>query len=183
MSRERAVLLLSMSSRARFSGGWPPLWTSHWLLILLMPLTSLFANIGVEAVHHMKRAPLQYVNRRDETRSLRITNTCPETIYPGIVTQSGSRPSKGGFKLDSGDSQTLAVSADWQGRVWGRTNCTFNRDGTGTANKGGGRACGSGDCGSIVDCKATVRIFSPASILMRRHRQLTPSESARAKFR
>lgn len=107
----------------------------------------------------MKWAPLQYVNRRDDTRPLKITNNCPDTIYPGLATQAGTL-GKGGFQLTSGSSQTLEVSADWQGRVWGRTNCSFNDQGTGPANKGGnnggGSACQTGDCNGIVDCKVTV---------------------------
>lgn len=113
-----------------------------------------------DALHHMKRAPLAYVLRRDDTVPLVVTSLCSETIYPGIVTQSGTPPSAGGFELKSGQTQNLTVGADWQGRVWGRTNCSFNSDGTGPSNNGGlnggGVACGTGDCGGIVDCKATV---------------------------
>jgi hypothetical protein len=101
----------------------------------------------------------QYVNRRDDTRPLKITNSCPETIYPGIATQAGTL-GNGGFELSSGSSQTLDVSADWQGRVWGRTNCSFNAQGTGAANNGysgGGSACLTGDCNGVVNCKVTVR--------------------------
>jgi len=114
----------------------------------------------VDALHHMKRAPLAYVLGRDEKVPLVVTNLCSETIYPGIVTQSGTAPSAGGFELQTGHTQNLTVGADWQGRVWGRTNCSFNFDGTGPSNNGGlnggGVACGTGDCGGIVDCKATV---------------------------
>ncbi len=114
-----------------------------------------------DALHHMKRAPLAYVLQRDQTVPLVVTSLCSETIYPGIVTQSGTAPSAGGFELHSGQTRNLTVGADWQGRVWGRTNCSFNSDGTGPSNNGGlnggGVACGTGDCGGIVDCKATVR--------------------------
>ncbi|KAG8528858.1 uncharacterized protein KY384_006547 [Bacidia gigantensis] len=103
---------------------------------------------------------MAYVARADESeKPLTIENQCAETIYPGIVTQSGQEPEIGGFKLDSGDSRSLTVGADWQGRVWGRTNCSFNAQGTGPGNNGGnnggGRACGTGDCGGIVNCRAT----------------------------
>ncbi|GAB7353959.1 hypothetical protein MBLNU459_g4557t2 [Dothideomycetes sp. NU459] len=47
-------------------------------------------------------------------------------------------------------SQT--VSENWQGRIWGRTNCTFNNQGT--AN-GGGKACGTGDCNGALSCSVT----------------------------
>ena len=111
----------------------------------------------------MKRQPLAYVSRRDENVPLVVKNLCAETIYPGIVTQAGTAPSSGGFELQSGQTKNLTVGADWQGRVWGRTNCSFNAAGTGPSNdgglNGGGVACGTGDCGGIIDCKATVCIF------------------------
>ncbi|KAL9104932.1 MAG: hypothetical protein Q9163_000177 [Psora crenata] len=105
----------------------------------------------------MKRAPIAYVAQRDESKPLVIENQCAETIYPGIATQAGRAPSTGGFRLDPGDTRNLTVGADWQGRVWGRTNCSFNDEGTGPSNAGGndggGRACTTGDCNGIVDCK------------------------------
>ncbi|KAF4629272.1 hypothetical protein G7Y89_g8876 [Cudoniella acicularis] len=97
--------------------------------------------------------------KRDGNVPLKVTNNCAEKIWPGIGTQAGTGPGQGGFELDSGDSQTLMVSGDWQGRVWGRTNCSFNVDGTGASNlngnNGGGAACDSGDCGGVLDCVIT----------------------------
>ena len=126
------------------------------ILLLLVPAT--------EALHHMKRAPLQDISQRGETRPLSISNQCKETIYPGIVTQFGTPPKLSGFKLNTGQTRNLTVGADWQGRVWGRTNCSFNVAGTGPSNSGGynggGRACATGDCGGLVNCKATVGVKS-----------------------
>ena len=109
----------------------------------------------------MKRAPIHYVARRDENeKPLVVRNLCDDVIYPGIVTQAGHEPDVGGFKLESGEQRNLTVGADWQGRVWGRANCSFNDQGTGPSGRsslgGGGKACGSGDCGGIVNCKGTV---------------------------
>ena len=129
----------------------------------------LYLATTANGLHHMKRPPLAYVSRRDENVPLVVKNLCAETIYPGIVTQAGTAPSSGGFELQSGQTKSLTVGADWQGRVWGRTNCSFNSAGTGPSNdgglNGGGVACGTGDCGGIIDCKATVCIFpwSPAN--------------------
>ena len=129
--------------------------------VLLASVCLLCSLPAVDALHHMKRAPLQYVNRRDDTRPLKVSNRCVETIYPGIATQAGNPPSTQGFGLATGSSRELTVSADWQGRVWGRTNCSFNAQGTGPSNvggnNGGGSACATGDCNGIVDCKVTVR--------------------------
>ncbi|KAI4189194.1 MAG: hypothetical protein L6R41_001637 [Letrouitia leprolyta] len=103
----------------------------------------------------MERGPLAWVNRRADNRPLKITNQCKETIYPGIGTQAGTGPSTQGFKLTSGQSRDLTVSADWQGRVWGRTNCSFNAAGTAPSSSGTGVACGTGDCGGTVNCRGT----------------------------
>lgn len=149
-----------MSSSAHPSRCYALLWRNLFGPVFFVLLTHLSANSGVHAVHHMKRAPLQYVNRRDDNRPLKVSNTCPDVIYPGIATQAGTGPSQSGFKLNSGDSQTLTVSADWQGRVWGRTNCSFNPAGTGPGNNGGnnggGSACFTGDCGGVLNCMVTV---------------------------
>lgn len=114
----------------------------------------------VHALHHMKRAPLQYVSRQEETRPLIITNMCQELLYPAIATQAGTPPSTQGFPLDAGDTMNLTVGADWQGRVWGRTNCSFNADGSGPSTagglNGGGSACTTGDCNGVVECVVTV---------------------------
>lgn len=116
---------------------------------------------GVDAVHHMKRPPIAWVSSRDSSVPLQVSNLCTETIYPAILTQAGTGPSMGGFKLNQGDQQKLTVGSDWQGRVWGRTNCSFNAQGTGPSNTGGlngnGQACGTGDCNGIVNCMVTVR--------------------------
>ena len=91
---------------------------------------------------------------------LRVTNNCPETIWPGIGTQAGLGPGLGGFELVPGKTMAFLVGPTWQGRVWGRTNCTFNEDGTGPSNlngwDGSGKACMTGDCVGVLDCALTV---------------------------
>jgi len=78
---------------------------------------------------------------------------CSDTIYPGIITQSGTGPENSGFELSPGSNKTQTVSENWQGRVWGRTNCTFNQQGK---SNGGGKACGTGDCAGAIGCSVTV---------------------------
>ena len=73
---------------------------------------------------------------------LQIANWCAEDIYPALLTQGGGGPSTNGFHLSPGGNQTVNVTSDWQGRVWGRTNCTFDSSGHAT-----GAACSTGDCG------------------------------------
>ncbi|KIW04826.1 uncharacterized protein PV09_04010 [Verruconis gallopava] len=119
------------------------------VLILLQCLSQ------VQAIHHMqRRAPRRLVPRQyPNTTPLHITNLCSEDIYPGINTQSGKGPADTGFKLSPGETRELVVSENWQGRVWGRTNCSFNADGTRPSNGSPGKACGSGDCNGMLACK------------------------------
>ncbi|KAI9668636.1 MAG: hypothetical protein M1831_001075 [Alyxoria varia] len=91
--------------------------------------------------------------QRGQNRPVVITNECGEDVYPAILTQSGRGPGIGGFSLTPGSQRTLEVGEAWQGRVWGRTNCTFNSAGTGPGGARSGRACITGDCGGIVDCR------------------------------
>lgn len=113
----------------------------------------------------MKRAPLQYISQRDESRPFSIVNRCAEIIYPGIATQSGTAPLQSGFELYPGGEVNISVSADWQGRIWGRTNCSFNFDGSGPSTFGGvngyGRSCSTGDCNGILNCQASVGGAAP----------------------
>lgn len=107
------------------------------------------------SIHHMARQPVHWVNQRDSSVPLTVTNQCNEDIYPGIQTASGTGPGSSGFLLKPGGTKQQSVSADWQGRVWGRTNCTFNEDGTTSAN-GSGPACSTGDCGGSIACPGSV---------------------------
>ncbi|KAG9202364.1 hypothetical protein G6514_004338 [Epicoccum nigrum] len=98
------------------------------------------------------KAPRKLNRRKLDITPLLVTNNCPDDIWPGISTQTGNGPGQTGFKLSPGETKNQTVSEDWQGRVWGRTNCSFNDDGSGPAN-GGGRACYSGDCNGSLNCK------------------------------
>jgi len=128
------------------------LWTSLLYLFLLD---------HSHALHHMKtRASAKLASA--EERPLRIRNHCPVDIYPAIATQNGRGPSTGGYRAQPGNTTSFTVSADWQGRIWGRTNCSFNEQGTGPKVEGGwfgtGQACLTGDCGGVIDCKGTVSL-------------------------
>jgi len=107
-------------------------------------------SIG-DAEHHMKRK-IELRQSGNTNVPLMVTNSCPETIYPGILSQGGTGPSNTGFQLTSGSNQTVYVSGDWQGRVWGRTNCSFSSSGQGSGNNG--QACTTGDCGGALACKS-----------------------------
>ena len=91
---------------------------------------------------------------------LTIANGCGESIWPGIVTQSGIGPGSGGFELTPGTSRLMFISADWAGRIWGRTDCSFNSDGSGPSTDDGvngyGAACLTGDCFGKLNCQFAV---------------------------
>lgn len=126
---------------------------SGYLFFSLQALLFLLISQPIRASHenhHIERfpQPLDLDRRQSANTPLTISNQCGETIYPGILTQGGTGPGTGGFQLTAGSNSTLMVSENWQGRVWGRTNCTFNGNAGGT--------CSTGDCGGVVSCTGTV---------------------------
>lgn len=126
---------------------------------IIYACTALIALSGlplVDGLHHMAvKAPRRLQLRKEPVTPLLVTNYCAETIWPGVSTQSGDGPKENGFELQPGKTHNQTVSEDWQGRVWGRTNCSFNDQGTGPKS-GGGRACRSGDCNGILNCQVGV---------------------------
>lgn len=130
--------------------------------LLLSTIALSYLTSSVSAIHHLQKPPVQIVNRQNSDLPVVVTNKCAETIYPAILTQSGTGPGKSGFKLDPNDSLPQTVSADWRGRVWGRTNCSFSDDGTPLSGQGGA-PCSSGDCGAFVQCQGAVRLHHSSS--------------------
>ena len=114
--------------------------------------SALFLIAQADAVHHMKRK-IESRQGNSANTPLVVTNYCADTIYPGIATQSGTGPGSSGFELTSGSTRSQTVSKNWQGRIWGRTNCTFNSQGR---SNGGGPACQTGDCNGVIPCQAAV---------------------------
>ena len=125
-----------------------------WTILVLVAC----AISPTRALHHMKQPALHTVNTRDSNLVIRMTNKCAEDIHPAVLTQAGAGPDTSGFLLTSGDSRDLTVSADWQGRVWGRTNCTFDADGKPKSGQGE-RVCSTGDCGQFLECQGAVSLL------------------------
>lgn len=121
-----------------------------------------FSDVPGLGGHSQSDDHAQRLQRRSGNLPLIITSFCSETIWPGILTQSGLPPALSGFALDPGVSKRLEVSHDWQGRVWARTNCTFRSDHDDNPLLSSGRACFTGDCGPYVQCKGTGEI--PATL-------------------
>ena len=76
-------------------------------------------------------------------RSITITNSCPADIWPALLTTNRTGPYVSGFYLPSQNSIQLWVSHDWTGRIWARTNCTF---------EGSTGPCFTGSCGDVMNC-------------------------------
>ncbi|KAK1372996.1 thaumatin-like protein 1 [Heracleum sosnowskyi] len=75
-----------------------------------------------------------------------FVNKCEYTVWPGILTGSGTPPLETtGFELPQQSSRSLQAPNGWSGRFWGRTGCKFNGTGPGS--------CSTADCGSgQVEC-------------------------------
>jgi hypothetical protein len=160
--------IISIMPSTKSSTGPSPAWkfTTSLFLLNILPITALnpseFSPSNIRRRSGSLDRPAHWgpVRKRDGGVPLVVMNQCAETLWPGIGTQAGTGPGTGGFELKSGDTKEMTVSADWQGRVWGRTNCSFNALGTGASNlngnNGAGRACTTGDCGGVLSCVLTV---------------------------
>ncbi|KAK4783219.1 hypothetical protein SAY86_007593 [Trapa natans] len=77
-----------------------------------------------------------------------LVNNCKESIWPGILGNSGQlTPKDGGFLLPSGQEAVIDVPHKWSGRVWGRQGCSFDSNGKG--------ACSTGDCSGLLNFQGT----------------------------
>lgn len=140
----------------------------HFLLSALLYAGLLFNGADAQHVRrnwqaeHMRRSIPGSVAKRgppgdsDEKVPLVVTNKCEATIWPGITTQAGTGPGTGGFELGQGKKREFKVSADWQGRVWGRTNCTVDGDSC---------SCETGDCFGKLNCESSVSRPSSCPVL------------------
>lgn len=139
----------------RIQSGWKPTWSgplcryqeamrpSNPGTLLITTLLSCASSSQIQDGPSFPSTPPE--RRQDNSRTqlqIVITNSCPDRIWPGITTQNGDAASDG-FPLDAGSNRTINVPANWQGRIWGRTNCTFP-DG----DKANGK-CLTGECGAL----------------------------------
>ncbi|KAI9734422.1 MAG: hypothetical protein M1818_006810 [Claussenomyces sp. TS43310] len=152
-------LSLSSSSQAKAS---PFSSLSLLSLALLLPIavTSTSDTVHLLSTPPRPRDSSAHISERAATTiPLTVQNLCSETVWPAFASQAGTGPNVGGCELVPGAHRDFTVSTDWQGRVWGRTNCSFNAAGTGPSNlngnNGAGRACGTGDCNGVLSCVVT----------------------------
>ncbi|WOL12297.1 pathogenesis-related protein 5-like isoform X2 [Canna indica] len=93
-------------------------------------------------------------------RVFTIVNYCKTTIWPGIT--PGDSFDGGGFALKPGESAVFTAPVGWIGRIWGRTGCDFDSDGSGSCQTG---ACGSAlKCGASGQTPATLAEFTLAPL-------------------
>ncbi|XP_077221294.1 thaumatin-like protein 1 [Tasmannia lanceolata] len=86
-----------------------------------------------------------------------FSNNCDYTVWPGILSNSGSaRSDTTGFELPKSSSRSFQAPTGWSGRFWGRTGCNFDNSGQGS--------CSTGDCGSgQIECNGAGAI-PPATL-------------------
>jgi Thaumatin family len=77
-----------------------------------------------------------------------ISNQCDMPIWPAFVTAQNVGPYAQGFVLPSGSFIKLWVSSDWNGRIWARTNCSFDS----STNEG---FCATGSCMNRLNCSVS----------------------------
>lgn len=132
-----------------------------YLLVALIFIAYASARTNHTSIRNWQARFIEQSKRRDVAKRgppsddddkvrLVITNRCDSTIWPGLATQAGLGPGTGGFELKPGASKNLSVGSNWQGRIWGRTNCTVN---------GESCACQTGDCFAKLDCEFSVCFF------------------------
>ncbi|XP_028788127.1 pathogenesis-related protein 5-like [Neltuma alba] len=73
-----------------------------------------------------------------------FVNYCKETIWPGITHNDNF--TSGSFTLKPCQSQAFTAPAGWNGRIWARTGCNFDKNGAGK--------CRTGGCGTEMNCSA-----------------------------
>ncbi|RUP45618.1 thaumatin family-domain-containing protein [Jimgerdemannia flammicorona] len=86
-------------------------------------------------------------HKRAAPHTITVVNRCSFPIWPALFTSAGGQPSPSttGWKQESGKSYTLTVPGNWNGRLWGRTNCDFSKSGL--------QNCDTGYCVGGLQCQ------------------------------
>ncbi|GLJ40596.1 hypothetical protein SUGI_0838030 [Cryptomeria japonica] len=81
-----------------------------------------------------------------EATRFTLVNECKHIIWPGIQPGAGHLLlERGGTCLEPQTAKSFEAPVGWSGRIWGRSNCSFDEAG----NNGG---CTTGDCGGSFFC-------------------------------
>ncbi|KAK9677560.1 hypothetical protein RND81_11G151900 [Saponaria officinalis] len=94
----------------------------------------------------LKLTVLVHIFRGVYGTTFTFTNKCDNTIWPGILSNTGSpKLDSTGFELPPATSRSIQAPSGWSGRFWARTGCTLS-----TSNL---FYCTTADCGSgTVEC-------------------------------
>ncbi|GAA5935037.1 hypothetical protein JCM10213_000627 [Rhodosporidiobolus nylandii] len=80
-------------------------------------------------------------------RTFTVENNCGYTIWPAIFTSGGTAPSHPtGWEAKAGSSVSFSVADNWNGRLWGRTDCDFSSGSTLPTT------CSTGGCNGGLVC-------------------------------
>ncbi|XP_009782394.1 osmotin-like protein OSML81 [Nicotiana tabacum] len=83
-------------------------------------------------------AILTFAYADEHTTDIEIRNNCPYTVWAAAADIGGGR------RLDQGQTWTIREPPHAIGRIWGRTDCTFDSSGKGS--------CQTGDCDGVLNC-------------------------------
>src|SRR5947207_15945353 len=97
----------------------------RFLLTLKVGVLLLLLGSSVAQSTTSSSTPAPSIPPISHNRTLTIINNCSFAVFPAIFTQNGTGPYTGGFHLDSKASRDIWVGAEWAGRIWSRTNCSF----------------------------------------------------------
>ena len=100
----------------------------------------LFCLTEVECIYDFGHAGQ---NTSTNGKRFTLVNNCEDTIWPGIITKGDNYHGEG-FTLKPGQTTFYNASVGWSGRIWGRTGCNFDKNGTGK--------CQTGSCGTSLNC-------------------------------
>ncbi|GAA5865903.1 hypothetical protein JCM1840_006295 [Sporobolomyces johnsonii] len=82
-------------------------------------------------------------------RTFTVTNACSYTIWPALFTSGGTAPTQAtGWAAPAGSSVSFTVNLEvenWNGRIWGRTDCSFDGSTLPTT-------CSTGGCNGGLEC-------------------------------
>jgi hypothetical protein len=84
-----------------------------------------------------------------DQRVITFVNATSQTVWPAAQADPKHPLAATGWILPPGTSLSILMPDHWNGRLWGRTGCTF--DNTGSGSTGTGR-CVTGDCSGHFQC-------------------------------
>ncbi|KAL8281243.1 hypothetical protein RQP46_006277 [Phenoliferia psychrophenolica] len=60
-------------------------------------------------------------------RKMTIINKCTYTVWPASAASIGTAPTQDtGWEQKAGATVSFTLPEQWNGRLWGRTNCDFS---------------------------------------------------------